>query len=57
VLFQGSYYIAQGNYDVAPDSQHFLLLKQEEASTSPTELNVIVNWSEERKRRAPAGKK
>jgi hypothetical protein len=33
------------------------MLKQEDTSTSPKELNVILNWSEELKRRAPAEKK
>ena len=51
------YLVGAGNYDVAPDGQHFLMVKQEEASISPKELNVVLNWSEELKRRAPARKK
>ncbi len=57
VLFQTASDLGVGNYDVAPDGQHFLMLKQEEASTSPTELNVTLNWFDELKRRAPPEKK
>ena len=56
-LFSTSGYLAAGNYDVAPDGQHFLMIKQEDALTNPKELNVVLNWSEELKRRAPPGKK
>jgi serine/threonine protein kinase/Tol biopolymer transport system component len=57
VLFETSSYLGAGNYDVAPDGQHFVMIKQEGASTSPTELNVILNWFDELKRRAPPEKK
>jgi len=52
-LFPIAGYLRSGNYDVAPDGQHFLMIKQEDTSTSPKELNVVLNWSEELKRRAP----
>jgi eukaryotic-like serine/threonine-protein kinase len=38
-------------YDVAPDGQHFLMLKEDEAQTSQLELHVVLNWAEEVKRR------
>jgi serine/threonine-protein kinase len=57
VLFKNAGYLAFGNYDVAKDSQHFLLVKEKETAASPKELNIILNWSEELKRHAPAGKK
>ncbi len=56
-LFSTNGYLAAGNYDVAPDGQHFLMIKQEDTLTNPKELNVILNWSEELERRAPPGKK
>jgi hypothetical protein len=56
-LFQAAGYLGPGNYDVTPDGQHFLMIKQEDISNSPKELNVILNSSEELKRRAPSGKK
>ena len=64
VLFQaggylgvGGSYVASGNYDVAPDGQHFLMIKEKEAPASSKELNIIVNWADELKRRAPVAKK
>ena len=57
MLFHSASYVTSGSYDVAPDGQHFLMLKQEEASGSPTELHITLNWFDELKRRVPAGKK
>lgn len=56
-LFQTAGFLGVGNYDVAPDGQHFLMIKQEEALTSIKELKVILNWFEDLKRLAPPGKK
>ena len=56
-LFSAAGYLGYGNYDVAPDGEHFLMIKQEDISTSPRELNVIVNWSDELARRVPQEKK
>ena len=56
-LFPTTDYLGAGNYDVAPDGQHFLMIKQDDAQTNPKELKVVLNWSEELKRRAPPGKK
>jgi len=57
VLFQTAGYLGAGNYDVAPDGQHFLMIKQDEVIPHPKELIVVLNWSEELKRRAPPGEK
>jgi eukaryotic-like serine/threonine-protein kinase len=44
-------------YDVAPDGQHFVMLKEEGAQLAEFELRVVLNWAEEVKRRlAPAQK-
>ena len=56
-LFSAAGYVGYGNYDVAPDGQHFLMIKQEDVSANPRELNVILNWSEELERRVPQEKK
>jgi len=46
------------NYDVSPDGQRFLMLKPGEQETAaPTQINVVLNWSEELKRRVPTAKK
>jgi serine/threonine protein kinase len=54
--FIGSY-LGLGNYDVAPDGQHFLMIKEKEAPASSKELGIILNWSDELKRRVPPAKK
>jgi eukaryotic-like serine/threonine-protein kinase len=61
VLFEGKYVPTPGtfpNYDVAPDGQRFLMLKPSQSEeAAPTQINVVLNWFEELKRRAPIGKK
>jgi Tol biopolymer transport system component len=61
LLFQGRYQLTQGtspNYDVSPDGQRFLMLKPSETEASaPTQINVVLNWFEELKRKVPTGKK
>jgi serine/threonine-protein kinase len=61
ILFEGHYQPTLGttaNYDVFPDGQRFLMLKpSESAEAAPTQINVVLNWFEELKRRVPAGRK
>ena len=57
-LFSGPYASANGgyaraNYDVFPDGS-FLMLKPAEQHGPLTQINVVLGWSEEVKRRAPA---
>jgi hypothetical protein len=40
-----------------PDGQLFLMVKHSEQVTSGAQINVVLNWSEELKRRVPTGKK
>jgi serine/threonine protein kinase/Tol biopolymer transport system component len=60
MLFKGTYQPASltaPNYDVSPDGQRFLMLKpSEQEQASPTQINVVLNWFEELKRRVPVGK-
>ncbi len=53
VLFTGSYQSSPANrqYDVAPDGQQFLMIKQEQ--TGAAQINVVLNWFEELKRLVP----
>lgn len=54
VLFEGDYLNVLGHsYDVSPDGQRFLLLKSSEEPSRQTQLNVVTNWFEELKRKAP----
>ncbi|HEV2247463.1 MAG TPA: protein kinase [Terriglobia bacterium] len=60
MLFEGRYEqppVPLHNYDVSPDGQHFLMLKPvEQEQAAPTQINVVLNWFEELKRRVPTGK-
>jgi hypothetical protein len=44
------------SYDVAADGR-FLMLEENYPQPATTQLQVILNWSEEVKRRVPAGSK
>ena len=61
VLFEGSYKaspVTFPNYTVSPDGQRFLMLKPvDQAQTAPTQINIVVNWTEELKRLVPSGSK
>ncbi len=62
VLFEGEYFVSQfplmgTAYDVSPDGQRFLMVKETEQATSITQINVVLNWFEELKQKVPTGKK
>jgi WD40-like Beta Propeller Repeat len=61
MLFEGPYApapITNPNYDVSPDGQRFLMLKPvDQDQAAPTQINVVLNWFEELKRRVPTGAK
>lgn len=61
MLFEGRYEqppVPLHNYDVSSDGQHFLMLKPvEQEQAAPTQINVVLNWFEELKRRVPVGAK
>jgi eukaryotic-like serine/threonine-protein kinase len=44
------------SYDVSPDGKRFLMIQRDPGSV-PRQLNVILNWSGEAERPAPAGNK
>lgn len=63
MLFRGGGYLAvgtyltNGNYDVAPDGQHFLMIKEKEAPASSKELSIVLHWTDELERIVPVAKK
>jgi hypothetical protein len=60
VLFDGAYVPTPRsfpNYDVSPDGKRFLMLEGSEQGQAPTQINVLLNWFEELKRRVPSGTK
>ena len=58
-LFKGDYDPSHGgyvraNYDVSPDGQRFLMLQPVDAGDPPpSQITVVLNWSEELKRLVP----
>jgi serine/threonine protein kinase/Tol biopolymer transport system component len=60
MLFEGPYVPTPRSfpdYDVSPDGQRFLMLKADAQAQAPTQINVVLNWFEELKQKAPAGTK
>jgi len=57
-LFPGRYVSCRfsANYDITPEGDRFIMIKPDEES-EPTQINVVLNWFEELKRRVPAEKK
>ena len=50
LLFEHRYAVGTvtfANYDVAPDGEHFVMVKEESGASR---LNVVLNWSDELKR-------
>ena len=61
LLFEGHYettiYTLLPNYDVSHDGQRFLMTKSSNQESVRTQLNLVLNWSEELRRLSPAGKR
>lgn len=53
MLFEGPY---DEGYDVASNGQRFLMMKAIEQESAPTQMNLVLNWFEELKRRMPVAK-
>ncbi len=55
VLFEETFQrgsVYRANYDVSPDGQRFVMIQAGEPQESaPTQINVVLNWFEELKRR------
>ena len=54
LVFEGPYLtdlFATSNYDISPDGQRFLMIKEEEGQQD--QINVVLNWTEELKRLVP----
>ena len=57
-LFEGNYFElgrrdSPANYDVTSNGQRFVMIRNAEKQTAPTQLNVVLEWFAEVKRRAP----
>lgn len=63
LLFEGPYKQTGGfgeyvnaNYDISPDGQRFLMIQPSEQELAATQVNVVLNWFEDLKRKVPTGK-
>jgi serine/threonine-protein kinase len=60
LLFEGHYETGYNPFDrgygVSSDVQGFLMIKASEQESAATQLNVVLNWSDELRRLAPPGK-
>lgn len=59
VLFSWSLPLNVRNFDVSPDGQRFLVIKDVTQTLEPSardEITVVLNWSEELKRLVPQKK-
>ena len=56
VLLTGNYSMRfpQASYDISPDGERFLMIKQEGGRKGRSEIRVILNWFEELERLVPA---
>jgi len=43
------------NYDVSPDGQRFVIVRDVEGDPGPSRLIVVLNWFEELERLVPTG--
>jgi serine/threonine protein kinase len=57
LLFEGKYLTDRigTNYDIAPDGRRFLMIRSDQ-ETAPTQLRIVLNWSEELKGLLPTEK-
>ncbi len=57
LLFEGKYLMDRlgANYDIAPDGRRFLMIRNDH-ETAPTQLRIVLNWSEDLKRLVPIEK-
>ncbi len=59
VLFTGRYTSSRGDragifsYDISPDGQRFLMMKETDEDEGQGQINVVLNWFEELKRLVP----
>jgi hypothetical protein len=51
-LFSGPFETGSPNFDVSPDGQSFLMVEAD-PDAKPTQVNVILNWTDELRRQVP----
>ncbi len=54
VLFEGPYFDSGHDWAITPDGKAFIFIRDKETQSSPGEMNVVLNWFEELKKKVPA---
>lgn len=52
-LFEGPYFSSGHDWAITPDGRDFIFIQDTEGQSGPGEMNVVLNWFEDLKRRAP----
>ena len=53
MLFDGPFFESIHDYAVTPDGKGFIFIRESQPASGPGELKVVLNWSDELKRRVP----
>ena len=53
MLFEGPFFEGEHDYAVTPDGKGFIFIRDGQPASGPGELKVVLNWSDELKRRLP----
>jgi serine/threonine-protein kinase len=54
-VLQGNYYESGHYFDVMPDGKQFVFIKEREQTRAATQINLVLNWFDELKRRMSDG--
>jgi hypothetical protein len=54
-LFEGEYFRGEPtiDFDVTPDDQGFLMIQSSQKEMPPKEINIILNWAEDVRKKIP----
>ncbi|OVE79087.1 hypothetical protein BVY00_01310 [bacterium G20] len=58
VLFEGDFVLGHRwgrRYDLSPDGKRFLMIRESEPPSSPTQYNIVLNWFDELKQKVETG--
>jgi Tol biopolymer transport system component len=53
-LFEGPFFDSGHDWAITPDGNNFLFIRDKATQAAPAEMNVVLNWFEELKRRIPS---
>jgi hypothetical protein len=56
LLFEGPYFESGHDIAVTPDGKGFILIRESESHSDPTEMQVVVNWFGELKQKVASAR-